>query len=360
MRSRRRVRELASTPLLLIVLVAAVALLASLSSAILEDRAINMLMTLILVVGLYVFAGNSGVFSFGHIGFMAIGAYTAAMFRIPAETKAALFRSLPDVQLSSIEATLVGGAAAAVIATVVAIPLMRLSGLAASLGTFAFLNIVYVIASNWTSVSGGSTGLANVPQTTGRYSTLAWVAVIVLLAWAFQWTRACLRLRASREDEVAARAVGIGVFAQRTAAFVLSAFITGIAGALFAQYYGSFNPSSFFVSTTFTTVAMLVVGGRLSLSGAVVGTLFISVVTELLRRIEMGVDLGVFSIPARPGLQDVGVALTMLGVLLLRRSGLTGNRELGPPGRLPGIRGGRHSRGPVAARGGTGQPRGAA
>lgn len=308
-------------------MVVGVVVVASLAN-ILENRVINMLIMVILVVGLYVFAGNSGVFSFGQIGFMAIGAYTAAIVRIPPETKQALFPKLPAIQLSSLEATLLGGAVAGIAALLVALPLMRLSGLAASLGTFAFLNIVYVIASNWSSVSGGSTGLANVPQTTTRYTGMVWVAIVILLAWIFQMTRDCLRLRASREDEVAAASVGIGIYRERIIAFVLSGFITGIGGALFAEYYGTFNPDAFFVTITFLTVAMLVVGGKLSLSGAVVGTLFITIATEVLRRIEQGVNLGVVSIPARPGLQAVGVALTMLTVLLLRPAGLTGGNEV--------------------------------
>src|SRR3954451_11174403 len=298
---------------------------------VLENRVINMLIMVILVVGLYVFAGNSGVFSFGQIGFMAIGAYTTAIVRIPPDTKEALFPKLPAIQLSPLGATLLGGAVAALAALLVAIPLMRLSGLAASLGTFAFLNIIYVVASNWSSVSGGSTGLANVPQTTTKYTGLLWVAIAIVIAWLFQLTRQCLRLRASREDEVAAASVGIGIYYERIVAFVLSGFITGIGGALFAEYYGTFNPDAFFVSITFLTVAMLVVGGRLSLSGAVVGTLFITAATEGLRRVEQGVDLGVVTIPARPGLQEVGVALTMLVVLLLRPAGITGGTEIKLP-----------------------------
>jgi branched-chain amino acid transport system permease protein len=326
-RSLRRVNELVGTPILLVAMVIGLVIVGSLAN-ILENRVINMLIMVILVVGLYVFAGNSGVFSFGQIGFMAIGAYTTAIVRIPPDTKQALFPKLPAIQLSSLEATLLGGAAAGVAALLVAIPLMRLSGLAASLGTFAFLNIVYVVASNWSSVSGGSTGLANVPQTTTRYTGIAWVAIVILLAWIFQLTRQCLRLRASREDEVAAASTGIGIYHERIIAFVLSGFITGIGGALFAEYYGTFNPDAFFVTITFLTVAMLVVGGRLSLSGAVVGTLFLTAATEILRRIEQGVNLGFVSIPARPGLQEVGVALTMLVVLLLRPAGITGGKEL--------------------------------
>jgi ABC-type branched-subunit amino acid transport system ATPase component/ABC-type branched-subunit amino acid transport system permease subunit len=318
------------TPVILGALVVVVTVLGSFGSPVLQTTLVTMLIDVILVVGLYVFVGNSGVFSFGQIGFMAIGAYTAANLRIPSVTKAALFPTMPDIELPSALATLVGGGAAAAVALLIAIPLMRLSGLVASLGTFAFLNIVYIVASNLDEVTGGSTGIAAVPATTTRNTALIWALAVIALAWAFQQTRVCLRLRGSREDEAAARAVGIGITSERTAAYVLSAFINGIAGGLFAQFYGTFNPNAFFIEITFLTVAMLVVGGVLSLSGAVVGALFISLLTEALRRVETGVDLGVFSIPEAIGLQQVGIAIAMLLVLLLRPRGLTGGDEITP------------------------------
>ena len=103
----------------LILLVVGVTLVASLGSAVLRNVLVNMLITLILVVGLYVFVGNSGIVSFGHIGFMAIGAYTAGIVRIPRPTKAALLQ-LPDVleraHFSALQATLLGGGLAAAVA----------------------------------------------------------------------------------------------------------------------------------------------------------------------------------------------------------------------------------------------------
>ena len=111
---------------------------------------------------------------------------------------------------------------------------------------------------------------------------------------------------------------------------MLSAFITGIAGGLFAQFFGTFNPAAFFVGTTFATVAMLVVGGVLSLSGAVIGALFISLLSEGLLRIEAGWDFGLFVLPELRGLQQVAIALAMLTVLLLRPRGLTGGEEITP------------------------------
>jgi branched-chain amino acid transport system permease protein len=317
-----------ATPVLLALLVVGVTMLGALGSAVLQTTLVTMLINLILVVGLYVFVGNSGVFSFGQIGFMAIGAYTAAILRIPSGTKDALFPTMPDIELPSVVATLVGGAAAALVALVIAVPLMRLSGLVASLGTFAFLNITYIVASNLDQVTGGSTGIAAVPATTTRNTALIWAVLAIAVAWGFQQTRVCLRLRGSREDEAAARAVGIGITVERTAAYVLSAFITGVAGGLFAQFYGTFNPNAFFVESTFATVAMLIVGGVLSLSGAVVGALFISWLSEGLRQLEKGLDLGLFQIPEVRGLQQVAIAIAMLLVLLLRPRGRSGGGAL--------------------------------
>jgi branched-chain amino acid transport system permease protein len=323
-------RELLSLATLLF-LVAGVSLVVSLGSAELRTVLVNMLIMLILVVGLYTFVGNSGVFSFGHLGFMAIGAYTAGIVRIPRPTKAALLQ-LPDVleraHLGPVQATLLGGGLAAAVAAVIALPIMRLGGLTAGLATFAVLNIINIVAGNLNQFTGGSTGMAGVPTTTTVTSALLWSLIAITLAWLFQQTRLCLRVRASREDEPAARALGIRVVPDRAASFVLSAFICGLAGGLYAQLSGSFGPDAFFLPTTFTVVAMLVVGGRYSLSGAVIGALFVTAVAEGLRHIEAGVDLGVVHIPARPGLQEVGLAVALLLTLLLRPRGLTGGREV--------------------------------
>jgi len=320
-----------SSLLTLLALVAAVTGLASLGSPVLQNVLVNMLINVILVVGLYTFVGNTGVFSFGHIGFMAIGAYSTGLLRIPEQQKAALLvlpRMLERASFSSTQAVLVGGAVAALVAAFLSLPLMRLGGLTAGLGTFAVLNIINIVAANWDHFTGGSTGMAGVPTSTTITSALVWSVLAIALAWGFQQTRVCLRARASREDEPAARALGINVISDRAVAFTLSAFICGIAGGLYGQLAGSFGPSAFFLPTTFIVVAMLVVGGRFSLSGAVIGAIFLATVSEGLRRIEGGVHVGPLHIPARPGLQEVGLALALLLTLLLRPRGLTGGNEV--------------------------------
>src|SRR5262245_56935580 len=107
----------------------------------------------------------------------------------------------------------------------------------------------------------------------------------------------------------------------------------GVGGALYAQYLGSFNASFIYLALTFTTLAMLVVGGMKSLSGAVIGSLTISFVAELLHRIEQGADFGLFHVPARPGLREVGLAVIMLLILILRPRGITDGHELPIPRR---------------------------
>lgn len=172
--------------LTLLVLVVVVTGLASLGSAVLQNILVNMLINLILVVGLYIFVGNTGVFSFGHIGFMAIGAYTAGIVRIPEPIKNSLFKLPPrleEAHLTPLQAVLLGGTAAALVAAVVALPLMRLGGLTAGLGTFALLNIIYIGASNWNNFTGGSTGMAGVPTTTHVTNALIWSLVAIVIAW---------------------------------------------------------------------------------------------------------------------------------------------------------------------------------
>ena len=142
---------------------------------------------------------------------------------------------------------------------------------------------------------------------------MLWALAAIVVGFAFQSSGLGLRLRGSREDDIAARSLGIGVRTERRVAWVLHGFVMGVGGALYGQYLGSFNASFFYLALTFTTLAMLVVGGITSLSGAVIGSLTISFVAEVLHRIEQGADVGALHIPARPGLREVGLAIDHAG-----------------------------------------------
>ena len=312
--------------------VAVVTLLVSQGNEYMHSILIIGLINLMFVIGLYSFAGTSGVFSFGHIGFAAIGAYGAGIFAIPVETKRQLFESMPSalVHLHSdaLIATILGGLIAALAGLITSVPLMRLGGLAASLATFALLIIVHVVGQNLNQVTNGLSGMASVPITTTAASVLVWCLIAIVVVYLFQESRWGLQLRASREDEVASRAYGVGVYNERRAAWVLSAFLMGIGGALYGQFLGTFDADAFYLDISFMVIAMLVVGGRNSLAGAVVGSGFISIVYEGLRRLQAGPHIGPLHIPSRPGLEALGLGVIMVAVLVLRPAGLTGGREI--------------------------------
>jgi branched-chain amino acid transport system permease protein len=320
-------------PLLaLVIIVAAVALCASFAPTVVQRRATQGLINLVAVVGLYVFVGNSGVLSFGNVAFMAVGAYVSALLTMKAGAKSVFLPDLPSVlaqaEWASLPGALAGGGAAALVALVVGWPLMRLSGVSASIATFAILVVAYVVLGNWTAVTGGQNSLMGLPAWVDLWTALGWAIAAMVIAFAYQETRSALLLRASREDEAAAQASGVNVVRHRLIAFVISAFLSGISGVLLAHFLGIVRVENFYLDLTFLLVAMLIIGGRGSLTGAVTGALVIAVLTELLRQAEIGVSVGGTTIGAPPGIGDVVLALVMLLIILFRPDGIAAGREL--------------------------------
>lgn len=313
-------------PIALIVPLGLIVILASHASGARQITVTSMLIDVVLVVGLYVFVGNSGILSFGHISFMAIGAYATAVTTIPPALKQGLLPALPaslrNSQLGTFPAIAVAAIVAAAVAFVIAIPLMRLSGIAASLSTFAFLLIVYTIANNWTQVTRGRETMLGVPAHTTMTRALIGAAAAIVIAYVFQRSSAALRLRASRDDDISATACGVWVARERTIAFVISAAVVALGGYLFAQQFGVFNPDEFYLSITFITIAMLVIGGMNSLGGAVVGPVVVTAVLEGLRSVESGVTVVSVHVKSPAGSSSVGLAVVMLAILLFRPAGI--------------------------------------
>ncbi|MFL5900172.1 MAG: ATP-binding cassette domain-containing protein [Solirubrobacterales bacterium] len=292
------------------------------------------LCTLIIVLGLQVFIGNSGVYSFGQLGFASAGAYVAALLTLPATFAALQTPALPHLiasaQLNPLFSTLVAAAACGVLAGVVGLPLMRTSTLAIPISTFAFLIVVYNVLANWDRMSGGSSGLVSIPRTTGIVAAGLWAGAAVVVALAFKWSARGYRLQATREDEVAARSLGISVTGERLIAFALSGMLCGVGGALAAHQSGVLNPTTFYFGATVTTVTMLVLGGARSVFGAVLGAIAVASVNEVLRGFEGGGQVfGVLSIGRTPGLAAIGVGLILLATMIAMPDGISGGREAG-------------------------------
>ena len=335
----RRVIDAVGVPVVLSACVVVAALVGSLGPASLDRTVVVSLINVLFVVSLYVFVGNSGVWSFGHLAFAALGAYTAGILVMPHTLKSQLLPDAPgvlgSVSLPPVAAVIAGGLMAALFAVIVVVPLSRISGLSAGLATVALLISVRVIAGNWESVTRAKKSLSSIPISTTRNGALAWVVIVIFVAWAYQRSTFGKRLRASKSDEVAAAAAGIAIPLQRSIAFVISAFFTGVGGALFALFLGSVGPDVFYLDLTFLIITMLVVGGPDSLTGAVGGAIGVSAVAEILRRAEAGRLVGLVDIPARPGIQRVILGSLVVVILLRRPGGLIGPRELSLGARRP-------------------------
>ena len=326
----RRVLELQELvgPALLVIAAALLGTVVSLST---QSYFTDALVKVAIVVALYVFIGNSGVLSFGHVSFVAVGAWTAGVLSVPAAEKPAIMPSLLHVlrdrtvgNLSSLAlAALMGG----VCALIVALPLMRLSGLAAGIATFGVLEIMHNLLRYEERIGPGLNTFSSVPETTGLRQAALGALVVIVAAFAYGRSRFGRMLRATREDPAAARAVGVSVYRQRLTAFVLSGLLAGLAGGLYVHLL-PIGTESVYLDLTFITLAMLVIGGATSLWGAVVGALAVSALDSYLAIAENGTSLFGWQIDLPAGTRVIVVGALMALVLIVRPAGLTGGREL--------------------------------
>ena len=204
----------------------------------------------------------------------------------------------------------------------------RLSGIAASIASFAFLAIVNTVYSNWEGVTGATSSVVGLTRYVDQWVSLAWAAAAIVAANLYANSASGLALRATREDEVAAAASGINMYRHRLLSLVVSGFFTGVSGALLGHSIGVLNPDSFYLSITFISLAMLVVGGIGSLSGAVIGVLSLSLLIEALVRLEQGVIVGGAEFALPGGAQEILIGIVMILILVLRPAGLLAGKDL--------------------------------
>ncbi|MGR1582592.1 branched-chain amino acid ABC transporter permease [Thalassobius sp. S69A] len=322
-----------STPVVLIGLLVLFVIAVTLTGdKALGRMAAETLIRVVLVVGLWIFVGNSGVVSFGHAGYMAIGAYCSAWLTLKPQMKSLFLPDLPpwlaQAEWPVLPAAIVSGLLAALVALISGAAILRLSGIAASIATFAFLAIVNTVYSNWEGVTGATSSVVGLARYVDQWVALAWASVAIIAANLYANSASGLALRATREDEVAASASGINMYRHRLLSLVVSGFFTGVSGALLGHSIGVLNPDSFYLGITFISLAMLVIGGIGSLSGAVVGVLSLSLLIETLVRLEQGMTIGASEIALPSGAQEILIGVVMILVLILRPAGLLAGKEL--------------------------------
>lgn len=289
------------------------------------------LIYLVLVLGLQIFSGNSGVLSFGHVSFVAVGAFAAALVSIPQALKLSvspnLFGFIASAETGNAASLAIAAAVGGLYAFLVGIPLMRLSGLAAGIATFAVLEITHNVLRYYEKIGPGTSAFSSVPETTDLLQATVGATIAIAVAFAYQRSRLGRLLRATREDPAAARAVGVSVYRQRLWAFALSGAVAGFAGGLFVHLL-PLTTEEVYLNLTFITLAMLVIGGLTSLLGAVVGALAVSALDSFLAEAENGIGLAGQTLDLPAGARIVVVGALMALVLVVRPSGLTGGREV--------------------------------
>lgn len=293
---------------------------------------INLGMYIILVAALNLSNGFTGVFSLGHIGFMALGAYISAILTLPLAQKRSYLPDLPgwlstvhfDVMigpfpLGFLLATLIAGLMVMGVALLVGAVLMRLSGSFVSVATLGFLVIVRVILINASDFTRGSRTFSNVTAYTDMWWVYLWVVLTLYVIWRLKFSTYGRAMFAQRDDMAAAESVGIVIMRPRLLAFVISAFFTAVAGALWAHFLTSFSPKAFYFDITFRVITMLVVGGMGSVTGSVIGPITITMIAEILRRFEDSTSLY--------GISQIILAVLFILIIIFRPGGLMGERE---------------------------------
>jgi branched-chain amino acid transport system permease protein len=286
----------------------------------------EMLSNLLLVLGFQIFIGNTGVLSFGHMAFVQISAYATAVLAIPIAAKATALPDIPfglaDVELGPFAATIAAVVVTTVIGAIVGLAIARAGGLAATMITLALLFVVDQLVKNWDELTRGAGGLSGIPRLEGGLwlSFSAFISLVV--AHWFQETRIGRFAVATREDELAAPALGIRLTTSRYVAWTVSIALVAFGGALRAQSLGSVNPRQFTLDAGIVVLAMLVIGGMRTVSGAVLGTVLITIGNEVFRQLG---DPQRWNIERFP---DLFLGVAMLAIMILRPGGILGDRDL--------------------------------
>ena len=288
----------------------------------------NIAIFTILAVSYNLINGVTGQFSLEPNGFVAIGAYVTALLLLDGDAKEYQFDiEDPYPWVLGLQANFVW-ALFALLALTLSFPVFRVRGDYLAIVTLGFGFIIRILAINNPEITNGSLGLNDIPEFSNLYWTggIAILAVIgILNVVNSKYGRA---MKAVRDDEDAATAMGVNTFKIKTFAFCTSAFLEGVGGGLLAALLTSISPDLFTFFFTFQLLIIIVLGGLGSTTGAIIGTVLVIGGAEWMRFLDEPMNFGLFETPAMPGMRMVVFSVILIFVMLFAREGIMGKREL--------------------------------
>ena len=278
--------------------------------------------------------GFAGQFSLGQAGFMAVGAYVVGVFTVPVELRPNVFYAEPmnpliaDIQMPLWLALVVGGLLSALIAFLIGWPVLRLRGDYLAIATLGFSEIIRIVITNAQSWTNGALGIKDIPALNDvRYIFIA-TAITFLFVTCLINSSYGRAFKAIREDEIAAEAMGVGLFKHKCMAFMISAFFAGIGGGLYATLLGTVDPKNFLFTLTYNFLLIIVLGGMGSITGSMLGSIIVTAGLEYLRVFDEPLELFGMAIPLfRPGFRMVIFSVLLMACVLFWRKGIMGTNE---------------------------------
>lgn len=251
--------------------------------------ALTVLMTISLATSWNILSGFGGYTSFGHAGFFGIGSYIGAIL-------------LERETVTWIPAMMLAGLGTTLLALAIGFPVLRLRGPYFAIAMLAFSELCRVIVTLWESLTNGGQGIrlpivrfqrlkpnatdwdrfgVQVHNNQNYYAMLVLAVVAVVVAYWVGTSRFGMRLLAIRDDEIAAQSMGIPTIRTKIAAFALSAFFPGVAGAIYARQVGYIDPPTVFaIIWTIRAISTTIVGGQATILGPIIGAVVLTLVSE--------------------------------------------------------------------------------
>ena len=255
----------------------------------------------IAAMGLSLLTGFTGIFSLGHAGFMALGAYTAAILTL-------------RHSVHWLPAVIAGGVVAMVFAWAIGTLTLKLVGDYFAIVSIGFGEVLRLILENWQSFTRGARGIPGIPTFTSRYVAVGFFTVMGLLMFNLIYSKHGREFKAVRDDMIAASMMGCNTFQTKVLSLVLSAFFCGVAGALLAGFTSFIQPGIFDMMKSTELTSLVVFGGLGSMSGTLIAASIITLVTEIFRDISQ--------------YRMLIYGLILVLIMVLRSEGILGNREM--------------------------------